>query len=182
DGADRHIMGVDESLADGRGHGGADQGAQEFEHGGNGDALVGGENLGGDNGGDGIGGIMKTVDEFKHQGHDDDHEDEQNRCGHAPGLRVFKDDVKNDIAGVAATVEDLFQYLVKVFKHNYFDRGMIAVIQLPQRFQHQLVRFAFNVLEFIVLHFDFFEIDPFAQFFDEQHHGIGGFAQHVHLF
>src|SRR5437016_2520276 len=58
DGGNGYIIRINQSLADGDGDSRADEGPEELEDGGKSDALVDGENFGGNDGGDGIGRIV----------------------------------------------------------------------------------------------------------------------------
>src|ERR1041385_798190 len=66
------------------------------------------------------------------------------------GLGMFENDMENDIAGVAAAVEDLLDQFVEIFQDDDVDSTEIAVVKAAQRFDHQFVGFAFNMLEGVV--------------------------------
>ncbi len=80
------------------------------------DGLARRQDLGGNDGGDGIGRVMKAVDVFKNQRHHDNGQDERHGAS-----GILQDDMGDDVADVAAAVNDLFQQFVKVFQNDDFD-------------------------------------------------------------
>ena len=76
---------------------------------------------------------------------------------------MFEHYLEHDIPHIAAAIENLFQNLVEVLINDDVDDTMIAIIKLPETFEHKLVAFAFDKLELIILSFDAFQIYTLAQ-------------------
>src|SRR6478609_4519929 len=68
------------------------------------------------------------------------------------GSGMLQDHLQNDVAGVAAAVDDFFQKLVEVAQENDLLRVVVAVIEIVEEFELQFVRVAFDGLE-IGVHF-----------------------------
>ena len=71
---------------------------------------------------------MKAVDVLEHQRHRDDRQHERSWPS-----GILQDDVGDDIAGVAAAVDDLFEQFVKVLQHDDLERLVLAAEQGPCR-------------------------------------------------
>ena len=80
-GANEHGLGDKavhhQAAGNGLGHGQPEERAEQIGEGGQDDGLPGRQHLGADDGGDGIGRVMKAVDVFEDQRNDDDREDEK---------------------------------------------------------------------------------------------------------
>src|SRR5258705_5791550 len=116
---------------------------------------------------------MEAVDILKDQ-RDQNHGQNQYHSPSTP-LRVLQYDVKNDVADITAAVEDFLEQFVKIFEDHHAQGTVISSIEPLQSFHHQLVGFALNVLQVIILLLDLLEIDSGPQLFDEKHHSIGSF-------
>src|SRR3989442_1430915 len=77
---------------------------------------------------------------------------------------MFEHDLKHHVPDVPATVEDFFQQFVEVLQNDHAQRAVLAVVKLLERLEHELVRLAFDVLELVVLLFDFLQIHTVAKF------------------
>src|ERR1041385_4328241 len=94
---------------------------------------------------------------------------------------MFQHDVEDDVADVPAAVEDFFDQFVKVLQDDDVDGAVVAGVKSPQNFHHEFIRFAFDLLEGVVLGFDFLDVDALAKFFDEEQDGVGGLFQHAEV-
>src|ERR1043166_2541103 len=63
---------------------------------------------------------------------------------------MFQNDVEDDIAGVAAAIENFLQQFVEIFKHHRRDRIVFSSVKVTQHFEHQFVSIAFDPLEGVV--------------------------------
>src|SRR5436190_6108232 len=172
------VAGFHQSLANGLGASGAHERTDEFKNGRNGDALAGGQDFGRHHRGDGIGGVMETIDQFEDQRDEHDQKNEPYCGSHERASGVFQDDVEHDIAGVATTVEHLLQNLVKVLQHDGLHCFVLAAIKVAQPFQHQLVRVAFDLLQLPVQFLYSFEIRFLAENGDHLQKGGGCLVHH----
>ena len=68
---------------------------------------------GGDNGGDGIRGVMKAIDVLEDQRHEYDRDSERHGAS-----GIFQNNLGNDIAGVAAAVNHFFEQFIKIFEND----------------------------------------------------------------
>ena len=73
---------------------------------------------------------------------------------------MFQHDLEHDVPDIPAAIENLFEDLVEVLINDDVDDTMIAIIKLPETVEHELVAFAFDKLELIILSFDAFQITP----------------------
>src|ERR1041385_1661708 len=94
---------------------------------------------------------------------------------------MFQHDVEDDVADVPAAVEDFFDQFVKVLQDDDVDGAVVAGVKFAQDFNHEFVGFAFDLLQDVVLGFDFLDVDSFAELFDEEQHGVRGFFQHAEV-
>src|SRR5213594_1321625 len=94
------------------------------------------------------------------------------------GSGMFQDDVENNVARVTAAVEHFFDQFVKVFQDDDVQGAVVAVVEFAQDFDHEFVGLPFDVLEVVVLGLDLLDVHALAEFFDEQHNGVGGLFQH----
>src|SRR6476469_2921120 len=63
------------------------------------------------------------------------------------GSGMLQDHLQNDVARVAAAVDDFFQKLVEIAQENDLLRFVIAVIQIVEQLELQLVRGPFDGLQ-----------------------------------
>ena len=56
-------------------------------------------------------------------------------------------DVEDHVAGIPATVQTLFQQLVKVFEDDHLEWRVSLTVNFAEQLQHELVRVAFDLLE-----------------------------------
>lgn len=92
--------GIDDALADGAGHLELkDEERDEVEEGRPGNRLVGLQHFGGDDGGDGVGGIVEAVHEVEQQGDDDQPGDDPE-----PDLYVFHGDAQAFSSTMPSTI------------------------------------------------------------------------------
>src|SRR5437762_13910787 len=94
---------------------------------------------------------------------------------------MFQNDVEDDIANIAAAVEDLFQQFVEVLQNDYADGAMVPGIKVAKDFEHELVRLSLDLLEDIVLRLGFFEVHALSQLLYDGHHRLAGLLKHLHL-
>src|SRR5688500_6865676 len=93
-------------------------------------------------------------------------------------LRGLEDDVVNDVARVAAAIDDLFEQLVKVLHEDRLERLIFAAVKLLVEIEDQLVGLALDVLQLVVLLLHFLELMAVAKLL---HHGLdgrGGLIEH----
>src|ERR1043165_9922476 len=63
------------------------------------------------------------------------------------GSGVLQDHLQNDVAGVAAAVDNFFQELVEIAQENDLLRVVLAVVKIVEQLQLELVRIAFDGLQ-----------------------------------
>src|SRR5437867_2105824 len=95
-------FGIHQTRRNGFGYGGAPHGAEKIGAGCQQDGLPGGQDFGGNDSRDRIGSVMKAVDVLEDQGDEDDRQEKSHVLG------IFQDDVGNDVAGIAAAINDFF--------------------------------------------------------------------------
>src|SRR5438270_6885344 len=118
---------------------------------------------------------MKAIDQLKNQRHQNDQQDEE----HGPAcLGMLQNDMEDNVADITAAVENLFQQFVEVLQYDHAHGAMIAIVEVAKQLQHQVVRVAFDLLELVVLRFDFFEVHPFAQFLHQRDYDVTRFLKH----
>src|SRR4051812_38768753 len=115
---------------------------------------------------------MKAVDVFKNQRDQNNGQDERHGAS-----GVFQYNMRDDIADVAATIDDFFEKLVKVFHHDDLDGIVFATVKVPVMVHHGFVRFAFEILQFVVQRFQLVKIGAFAEDFDHGGDEVGGLLQ-----
>src|SRR6202023_1408483 len=81
------------------------------------------------------------------------------------GLSVFQDDLKDDVAGVAATVDHLLEQFVKVAQKDDVFGVVIALVKIAQKLELEIIGFAFDVLQFRVHLARGPDVHSFAQLF-----------------
>jgi hypothetical protein len=64
--------------------------------------------------GDGVGRVVEAVDVLKHQGREEDQQEQGHEAGAASG--VLQHDLHDDVAGVAAAVDGLLDHLVELLQ------------------------------------------------------------------
>src|SRR6185295_12213933 len=90
---------------------------------------------------------------------------------------MLQDNVEDNVASIATPIENLLQDFQEVF-HNHDPHGiMVAIIKITQEFEHELVRLALDLLELVVLGFDFLEVDAFPEFLDKEHDTVAGLIE-----
>jgi len=102
-------------------------------------------------------------------------------CMRLLALGIFEDDVGDDVAGVAAAVNDFFEQFVEVFEDEDLEGVVFASEQVFVEGHHVPVGFAFEVLEFVVEVFDFLEIHAVAEGFDHLQDEVSGAFQQADL-
>src|SRR2546421_1053342 len=98
------------------------------------------------------------------------------------GSGVLQDHLQNDVAGVAAAVDDFFQELVEVPQENDLLRVILAVVKIVEQFQLQLVRIAFDGLQSRVHLAGARDVGAFPQFLYHREDGFRGLIEQVQMF
>src|SRR5437773_9872356 len=62
-------------------------------------------------------------------------------------LRVFEDDLQNDVAGVATTVDHFLEQFVQIAQENDVLSGIIGMIKIAQQLELKLVSIALDRLQ-----------------------------------
>src|SRR5439155_10094623 len=103
--------------------------------------LARGENFRRNNGRNRIRGVVKPVAVFKNDRREDDDEEKQHvdLARRARKLSMLQNDLKNDVAGIAATVDHLFEQFVKIAQEDDVFWVVIALVKIAQQFQLELV-------------------------------------------
>src|SRR5712672_2448464 len=99
-----------------------------------------------------------------------------------PRSGMFQNDVENNIADIAATIENFFEQFVEILENDYGHGAVIRIIEIPQNLEHDIVGLALDTLELIVLGFYAFQIDPLSQFLGQEYDGVSVLLEHAHLF
>src|SRR5206468_1711459 len=86
---------------------------------------------------------------------------------------VLDHDLRHGIAGVAATIDHFLQQLVQVFKREHFSRVEVAVVQLRQDIQNQLICLALHLLEHVIHLLDLLHAGAALQLLDHLYHLFG---------
>src|SRR5690349_3094263 len=73
-----------------------------------------------------------------------------NPCSAAARSGVLEDDLVDDIAGIAATVDRLFQQFEQVFQQQDADRLVAAAIEIAVQLEQQAIGFVLDRLQAIV--------------------------------
>src|SRR3954466_11414712 len=89
------------------------------------------------------------------------------------GSGMLQDHLQNDVPGVAAAVDDLFQKLVEIAQENDLLRVVIAVIQIVEQLELQFVGVAFDGLEPRIHFAGARDVRSLAQFLHHREHGFG---------
>jgi hypothetical protein len=63
-------------------------------------------------------------------------------------LRILQRDLKDDVPGVAAAIDDFFQQTVKIAEKNDLFRLVFALEKIAEAIELELVRVAFDALQF----------------------------------
>src|ERR1051326_1241509 len=63
------------------------------------------------------------------------------------GSGMLQDHLEDDVAGIAAAVDDFFQKLVNIAKENDVLRVVSPVIKIAEQIELELIGIAFNSLE-----------------------------------
>ncbi len=169
-------FGVDQAGGDGSGDGGAPHGADQVGDGSEHDGLARRQDFRGHHRGNGIGSVVKAVYVLKEQRDDNDRQDERHgRSG------VFQHDVGDDVADIAATVDDFFEQLVQILQDDDLDGIGVIVVQILVKTHHDPVRFAFQILQLVVKLHDLLEVGASAEIADHFAHGVGGLLQKIDL-
>src|SRR5581483_9366163 len=137
---------VDQSFANGGGDGVADERAGEIKNGRHGDGLARCQDLGRDDGGDGVGRIVKAVAVLEDNCRQDDPKEDKHG-GTGNRLRVLQGNLQNDVSSVATTIDHFFEEVVEVTEENEVFGVVFAVIKIAQKLELELVGLAFNRLE-----------------------------------
>src|SRR2546423_8068075 len=98
------------------------------------------------------------------------------------GSGVLQDHLQNDVAGVAAAVDDFFQELIEIAQENDLLRVVIAVVKIVEQFQLQLVRIAFDGLQSGVHLAGARDVGAFPQFLYHREDGFRGLIEQVQMF
>src|SRR5690349_16468569 len=94
---------------------------------------------------------------------------------------MLQNDMEDDVADVAAAIEGFFQQFVEIFQDNDADSTVIAVVEIAEHVEHELIGVTLDALQFVVLRFDTLQINTFAQFTDELDDGVGRLFEHRDL-
>src|SRR2546426_3039126 len=86
---------------------------------------------------------------------------------------VLDHDLSYGIARVAAPIDHFFQQLVQVFKRQHFSRIEVAVVELPQDIQNQLICLPLHLLEHIIHFLDLLDAGAALQLLDHLYHLFG---------
>ena len=148
---------VHQALADRARHRRAGQRAQQIEERGQNNCLPRGQHFCGNRRRDGVGGIVEAVDILEDQRHPQNGQDDRHG-----GSGMLQRDVGDDIAGVPAAVDDLFQQLVKVLQRNDLHWLMFAAEQLLVERRHVVVSLAFEKLELVIEGLHLFQVHALA--------------------
>src|SRR2546423_11394583 len=92
------------------------------------------------------------------------------------GSGMLQDHLQDDVAGIAAAVDDFFQKVVEIAQENDVLGVVVAVIEIVEQLQLQLVGVAFDGLQMRVHLASARDVGAFAEFF---HHGEDGFGRLV---
>ena len=129
---------------------------------------------------------MKTVGVFKDDCGKNDDEEEQHVDLAPPRrggrLSVFQDDLKNDVARVTTTVDHFFEQIVKVAQIDDVFRVVVPLIKIPQLLQLQVVRFAFDVLQFRIHLARGADVHSFTQLLHHRQDSLRGLVEKLNLF
>src|SRR5437762_9702289 len=102
---------------------------------------------------------MKTVAVLKN----DRTEKNAKKSEHANRLlRIFQRHLKDDVPSVAAAINDLFQQTVKIVKKNDLFRFVFALKQIAKAIELEVVRVAFDALQFRIHFPGGASVNPFS--------------------
>ena len=95
------------------------------------DGLPRRQDFGRNDGRNGVGRVVKTVAVFKDDRRQDDDE-KSDHAGATDELRSTSNDLEDDVAGVAAAIDHLFQQLVKIAQKDDVLGVVITVVKIAQ--------------------------------------------------
>src|SRR5947208_9381910 len=96
-------------------------------------------------------------------------------------LRVFENDLHDDVAGVSTTVDHFFEQFVKIPQENDVLGRIIAMIKIAQQFQLKLVRIALDRLQTRVHFAGGVNVGSFAQLPHHRQHHLGRLIEQLDL-
>src|ERR1041384_7705387 len=86
---------------------------------------------------------------------------------------IFQGDLSNDIAGIAAAVDNFFEQFVEVLQDDDLECLVFAPKQISVKHHHVLVGFAFEKLQLVVQLFDLLQVHAVAERLHQLQHDIG---------
>src|SRR5207247_5175827 len=147
------------------------------------DRLSRSEHFGRDNGGDGVGRIVKAVAVFKDDRRENDDEKEQHvdLGPRSRRLGVLQNNLENHVAGIAATIDHFFEQVVKIAQKDDVLGVVIALVKIAQQLELEVVGFALDVLQFRVHLARGANVHSLAQLFHHREHSLGGLIEKLDL-
>ena len=140
---------VDHALSDGGGDARFErEGGDEVPEGGPGDGLEGREDAGRNDGGNGVGCVMKAVDVIEGQGDRDDQGYQDEGGIHGERLAIFNHDVLEGVGDILAGVDGAFQIVINLFELDDLDGVGFVVEEVNDRLTDDHVHFAFDAIDF----------------------------------
>src|SRR6266404_5344908 len=94
---------------------------------------------------------------------------------------VFQDDMKDDVADVAATIEHFLQQFVEVLENDHAQGAMVPVVKIAQHLEHQFVGFTFDFLKGVVLRFHSLQMNALSQLLNQRHNSLASLLEHLEL-
>ena len=174
-------LGVDDAFSDRGGYGCPHERAGEIEESRERDRLARRQHFRGDDGGDRVRRIVEAVDVFERDGREH-HDDEQNHAACLEWrLRILEHDLENDVPRVAATVDHFFEKLVEIAQENDLLGVVIAVKQIAQQFELQLIRVAFDRLQPRIFLAGGRDISAFAQCLHHRQDGLRSLVEQFQM-
>src|SRR5688572_19409982 len=96
-------------------------------------------------------------------------------------LRVLQNDLDDDVARVAATVDGLFDHFVKRLEDHELPRLVVALVKLLEQREHHLVGLALGVLQTVVGLADLLDGGAAAELLHHVDDGFGGLEHKLGL-